>query len=184
LFVPQTVCWTEVPASWQTLGRQRNRWHRGMFEVLYKHRAMFFNRAYGRAGIIGMPYFLLIEALGPLVELSGYILLPLAALLGLLAPINAIVYTLCAVVLGIILSVSAVLLEEASFHRYPRWRELALLNLIAVVENFGYRQLTLWWRLTGTWDYLRGNKQWGAQVRQGFGTPAAAPTVAPATKTG
>jgi cellulose synthase/poly-beta-1,6-N-acetylglucosamine synthase-like glycosyltransferase len=180
LFVPQTVCWTEVPASWQTLGRQRNRWHRGMFEVLYKHRAMFFNRAYGRAGVIGMPYFLLIEALGPLVELSGYILLPLAALLGLLAPINAIVYTLCAVVLGIILSVSAVLLEEASFHRYPRWRELLLLNFIAIVENFGYRQLTLWWRLRGTWDYLRGNKQWGAQVRQGFGTPV----VAPAAKSG
>jgi cellulose synthase/poly-beta-1,6-N-acetylglucosamine synthase-like glycosyltransferase len=172
LFVPQTVCWTEVPSSWQTLGRQRNRWHRGMFEVLYKHRAMFFNRAYGRAGLFGMPYFLLIEAIGPIVELSGYILLPLAAILGLLAPINALIYTLCAVVLGIILSVSAVLLEEASFHRYPRWRDLALLNLIAIAENFGYRQLTLWWRLKGTWDYVRGQKQWGAQVRQGFGTAA------------
>jgi cellulose synthase/poly-beta-1,6-N-acetylglucosamine synthase-like glycosyltransferase len=172
LFVPQTVCWTEVPSSWQTLGRQRNRWHRGMFEVLYKHRAMFFNRAYGRAGLFGMPYFLLIEAIGPLVELSGYILLPLAAILGLLAPINALIYTMCAVVLGIILSVSAVLLEEASFHRYPGWRDLALLNLIAIAENFGYRQLTLWWRLKGTWDYVRGQKQWGAQVRQGFGTAA------------
>ncbi|HLJ84483.1 MAG TPA: glycosyltransferase [Candidatus Eremiobacteraceae bacterium] len=172
LFVPQTVCWTEVPSSWQTLGRQRNRWHRGMFEVLYKHRAMFFNRAYGRAGLFGMPYFLLIEAIGPVVELSGYILLPLAAILGLLAPINALIYTLCAVVLGIILSVSAVLLEEASFHRYPRWRDLAVLNLIAIAENFGYRQLTLWWRLKGTWDYVRGQKQWGAQVRQGFGTAA------------
>ena len=82
--------------------------------------------------------------------------------------------------MGIIISVAAVLLEEASFHRYPNWTELAVLNLVAVVENFGYRQITLWWRLTGTWDYLRGNKQWGAQVRQGFGTT----TAAPVTKSG
>ena len=169
LFVPQTVCWTEVPATWQTLGRQRNRWHRGMFEVLLKHKDMFFNKTYGRVAYFGMPYFLFIEALGPVVELSGYILLPLAALLGLLAPINALLYTLCAVVFGIILSVSSVLLEEASFHRYPRWKELLLLNLFAIIENFGYRQLTLWWRLRGTIDWLRGQKQWGAQQRQGFG---------------
>jgi cellulose synthase/poly-beta-1,6-N-acetylglucosamine synthase-like glycosyltransferase len=176
LFVPQTVCWTEVPATWQTLGRQRNRWHRGMFEVLLKHKDMFFNRTYGRVAYFGMPYFLFIEALGPIVELSGYILLPIAALLGLLAPINALLYTSCAVVFGIILSVSAVLLEEASFHRYPRWKELLTLNLYAIMENFGYRQLTLWWRLKGTLDWLRGQKQWGAQQRQGFGgsTPAKA----------
>ena len=170
LFVPQTVCWTEVPGTWQTLGRQRNRWHRGMFEVLLKHKDMFFNRIYGRAAFFGMPYFLFIEALGPLVELSGYILLPLAALLGLLAPFNAFLYTMCAVLLGIILSIGSVLLEEASFHRYPRWRELATLIFYAVIENFGYRQLTLWWRLRGTIDWLRGQKQWGAQQRQGFGT--------------
>jgi cellulose synthase/poly-beta-1,6-N-acetylglucosamine synthase-like glycosyltransferase len=174
LFVPQTVCWTEVPATWQTLGRQRNRWHRGMFEVLLKHKDIFFNRTYGRVGWFGMPYFLFIEALGPVVELSGYILLPLAALLGLLAPLNALLYTMCAVVFGIILSVSSVLLEEASFHRYPRWKELLTLNFYAVIENFGYRQLTLWWRLKGTIDWIRGQKQWGAQQRQGFGSPAKA----------
>lgn len=174
LFVPQTVCWTEVPATWQTLGRQRNRWHRGMFEVLLKHKDLFFNRTYGRVAFFGMPYFLFIEAIGPIVELSGYILLPIAALLGLLAPINALLYTLCAVVFGIILSVSSVLLEEASFHRYPRWKELVTLNLYAIMENFGYRQLTLWWRLKGTLDWLRGHKQWGAQQRQGFGGGSAA----------
>jgi hypothetical protein len=139
-----------------------------MFEVLLKHKDMFFNRTYGRVGFFGMPYFLFIEAIGPIVELSGYILLPIAALLGLLAPINALLYTMCAVVFGIILSVSAVLLEEASFHRYPRWKELATLNFYAVIENFGYRQLTLWWRLKGTLDWLRGQKQWGAQQRKGF----------------
>jgi cellulose synthase/poly-beta-1,6-N-acetylglucosamine synthase-like glycosyltransferase len=185
LFVPQTVCWTEVPATWKTLGRQRNRWHRGMFEVLLKHKDMFFNRTYGRVAYFGMPYFLLIEAIGPVVELSGYILLPIAALLGLLAPINALMYTACAVVFGIILSISAVLLEEASFHRYPRWRELLTLNLYAIAENFGYRQLTLWWRLKGTIDWIRGQKQWGAQQRQGFGggtgTAAPAPQAAKAS---
>ncbi len=58
-------------------------------------------------------------------------------------------FTLVAVVLGILLSVSALLLEEMSFHLYPRFRQLALLVLMAIVENFGYRQLAMLWRLSG-----------------------------------
>ena len=168
-FIPQTVCWTEVPESWTTLARQRNRWHRGMLETLIKHRKMAFNPAYGRTGILGMGYFWLIETLGPVVELMGYILLPVAALLHLLSPLNAALFFLISIGLGIILSLASLILEEVSFHRYDRWSELSLLICYCVLENFGYRQLTLYWRLRGTVDFLRKKSDWGAQQRVGFG---------------
>ena len=115
-----------------------------------------------------MGYFWLIETLGPLVELLGYVLLPVGAVLHLLAPFQATLFFSVSIGLGIILSLGSLLLEEISFHRYTRWREIATLTWYAVAENFGYRQLTLYWRLLGTWDFLRKKTAWGAQERVGF----------------
>jgi hypothetical protein len=57
-------------------------------------------------------------------------------------------------------------LEELSFHVYPRARDLLKLFLVAIIENFGYRQLTVWWRLKGLVGWLRGQKpKWGMMKR-------------------
>jgi len=61
-----------------------------------------------------------------------------------------------------------VLLEEVSFRRYPRTRDLVKLIILGLVENFGYRQITVWWRVKAFWDYIRGVKTWGAMQRVGF----------------
>ena len=76
-------------------------------------------------------------------------------------------FLLVAISLGILLSVSAVLLEEISFHVYPKPRHVLLLFLAAIVENFGYRQLNAVWRLIGLVKWLRGGKaQWGEMSRK------------------
>jgi hypothetical protein len=65
-----------------------------------------------------------------------------------------------------------VAVEEVSFHRYNRWRDLGAVLAAAVLENIGYRQLTAYWRLQGSWAALRGRPAvWGTMVRQGFTTP-------------
>jgi ABC-type uncharacterized transport system permease subunit len=63
------------------------------------------------------------------------------------------------------------MLEEISFRRYPKVRHLLLLAMLGVVENFGYRQLTMLWRLGGTIDFLRRRQGWGAMTRKGFAKP-------------
>ena len=50
------------------------------------------------------------------------------------------------------------MLEELSFHMYPRTRDLLLLYFIAIVENFGFRQLTAIWRFQGLLRWLSGRK--------------------------
>ncbi|MFN6936536.1 MAG: glycosyltransferase family 2 protein, partial [Tsuneonella sp.] len=61
------------------------------------------------------------------------------------------------------------ILEEVQLRRVPRARDLAVLAIIAVVENLGYRQLSNLWRLKGWWQFVRRDQGWGAMTRKGFG---------------
>jgi cellulose synthase/poly-beta-1,6-N-acetylglucosamine synthase-like glycosyltransferase len=169
-FVPDPVAWTETPTSFKQLSRQRERWHRGFSDVLWRHRGVLMNPRYGVLGMVVFPAFLLFEWLAPIVEVTGLILVPIGLILGEVTRTFAILFFSLACGLGILLSMLALLLEELSFRRYGRVRDRALLVVWAVLENFGYRQLTVWWRLRGVASYIRGKKSWGAVERKGFKT--------------
>src|SRR5690349_21495968 len=72
-FVPDPVAWTEVPESAKVLGRQRDRWHRGLADVLWRHRKVLFNRRYGAMGWVAYPYFVFVELLAPIIEAIGLV---------------------------------------------------------------------------------------------------------------
>ena len=63
VFVPEPVCWTEVPETLRVLKRQRNRWQRGTVDSIGMHKRMLLNPRYGVVGLFGMPYFFLFEML-------------------------------------------------------------------------------------------------------------------------
>ena len=167
-FVPDPIAWTEVPDTLRVLGRQRDRWHRGLVDTLVRHRKMIFNPRYRAVGLIGMPYFLLFELIGPVVELLGYMAFVAGLLLGVLNLEFALAFFLVAVGLGVFLSTAAVFLEELRLERYPRWTDLLKLTCYGILENFGYRQLNTFWRAKAIISYLRNNTDWGAMERRGF----------------
>ena len=169
-FVPDPVAWTECPEEAEVLGRQRDRWQRGLMESLWRNRKMILNPRYGRVGMIAAPYYFFLEVLGPVIEALGYATFLLALLLGRASTPYVLAFLAVAFTLGISLSFAAVGLEELSFRRYPRRRDLMSLMAIAVVENVGYRQLSIWWRLRGMISKLRGASAWGAMERKGFAT--------------
>lgn len=167
-FVPDPVAWTECPESLAVLARQRDRWQRGLFQSLTRHRVMLFNRRFGRAGLLAFPYFFFLEMLGPVIEALGYVSFTASVLAGRASPTFVLAFLMVAVVLGVSLSVAAVALEELSFRRYPRATDLMRMFWLAIAENFGYRQLSAWWRLKGTVSALRGVEGWGTMTRTGF----------------
>lgn len=173
LFVPDPVCWTEVPETRRQLARQRRRWQRGLAEVLRLHGEAFFRPRYGIIGSLVFPYFVL-ELIAPVMEISGFICIPIAWKMGLLSVHYMVLYLLLAFLAGMLLSFWAVLIEEFTYRRYVSWRELARLIGYALVEHFGYHQLVLGWRLQGLYDYFRGRREWGAQRRVGFRARSAA----------
>jgi cellulose synthase/poly-beta-1,6-N-acetylglucosamine synthase-like glycosyltransferase len=168
-FVPDPVCWTEVPESFRVLRRQRTRWQRGLIDTLVRHRAMIGRPKYGTVGMISLPGFVMFEMMSPLVEFSGYLLFPILWVLGLLNPAAVFAFFVLAIMYTMLVSALAVLLEDMVFRRYPRTGDLGRLLIAAALENFGYRQLTVWWRVRAFWEYLRGDLTWGAMERRGVG---------------
>jgi cellulose synthase/poly-beta-1,6-N-acetylglucosamine synthase-like glycosyltransferase len=167
-FIPDPVAWTEVPSDLRTHGRQRERWHRGLIVTMFTHRRLLLNPKYGRIGLITMPFFFFGEMLAPVIELAGYVLTLLGFVLGLLSPQFALLFLLVALGYQMFLSIWAVILEETTFHVYGRFRDFLRMLGYAIAEPFGYRQITVYWRLRGFWNALRGLTHWGEMRRTGF----------------
>jgi len=168
VFLPDPVCWTQVPETYRGLRTQRRRWQRGLAESLFYNFSMFLNPQYGAVGMISFPFFFIFELLGPVIELSGYIVFLVAIYLGLLNPPFAILFLVVAILLGIMLSTSAILMEEIHFRKYPRLRDVLILFIFAILENFFYRQLHAWWRFQGLLDFLFRRRTWGTLDRYSF----------------
>jgi len=167
-FIPDPVAWTEVPETGRILGRQRERWQRGLIAAMWKHKGMLFNPRYGRVGLLGMPFYTFGEMLAPLVEVLGYLITALGAAFGVINVSFALLFVLVAWGYGMLLSLWAVTLEEVSFRRYRRASDLVRLVLYAVFETFGYRQRTVWWRLRAFFTLRTHRRVWGEMVRRGF----------------
>jgi cellulose synthase/poly-beta-1,6-N-acetylglucosamine synthase-like glycosyltransferase len=176
-FVPDPVCWTEVPPTAKSLGRQRARWHKGLMDTLVKNRDMLFRRKYGRIGSIAFPYMWIFEGLAPVLELAGLATIALAAILGVLSHTFFIEFLIYGYLFAAMISVGAVLLEEVTYRRYNDWRDVALLILFCFLEQVPYRQMHLIWRLHGMWQYARGDLTWRPVERVGL--EAAAPSGQP-----
>lgn len=166
-FASDPVCWAQCPATLRMLGRQRRRWQLGLCQTLWKHRGMFFDPTFRTMGFLSLPFHALVEALGAVVEPAGYLMIPLAAaldprLLTFLLPL-----LLFSLAYSGLLSVAAVVLEELTHRRYVAIRQLATLLFYALIENFGYRQLVLLYRLEGVLRFLTGFRKWEKVVHVG-----------------
>lgn len=167
-FLPDPVCWTEAPETLQVLGRQRKRWHRGLLECFALHKEMTFNPRYGRVGLFAMPFFLIFEIFGPLIQVIGIAIFLVDWQMGNLENLLGITVLVVSILLGIVNSLAALILEELTFGRYPALKMVGLLFVMGILENFGYRQINSWWRIKGTWEYFWGVHQWGEMTRVGF----------------
>jgi cellulose synthase/poly-beta-1,6-N-acetylglucosamine synthase-like glycosyltransferase len=168
VFLPEPVCWTEAPEDLRTLGQQRSRWQRGALETFAKYWDMMLNPRYGRVGAVGVTNLLIVDVIGPFAEVASYILLPLLWLLDLLAIEFFLALTAVIFAFGVAISVGSLVLEELELRRFPRVRDLFVLTLAAILENFGYRQLNSFWRIRGYWQYFTGQSSWGQMTRKGF----------------
>lgn len=168
VFVPDPVCWTEVPSTAKSLGRQRARWQKGLVDVLWPNRDMLFRRRYGRIGAIALPYMWIFELFAPVFEVLGIAAIILAAALGMLSRGFFIEFMIYGYLFAAMISVGAVLQEEITYRRYNDWRDVAWLMLYCFLEQFPYRQMHLIWRLQGMWQYARGDVVWRPMDRVGL----------------
>ena len=172
-FFPDPICWTECPEDLRTLVRQRDRWQRGLIEMIARHKEMLLRPRYGRIGCVAMPYFILFELLGPTIECFGYALFVLSLVLGIVSLPFALAFFAVSLTYSLVLSFLVILMEERAFRRYPGWSDLTRLTLTTVVENFGYRQMLALVRMRSWYTLAAPQAALGRDDPQGL-RPAAA----------
>jgi cellulose synthase/poly-beta-1,6-N-acetylglucosamine synthase-like glycosyltransferase len=162
---PDANAWTEVPVSLGPLRGQRIRWHVGLFDNLRIHWRMIGRRRFGAVGLWSLPYALLFEAAGPLLQATGMVVV--VVLFGVHAIDWPYALSLFVVMLlvGQLQTAGAILIEEVGFRRYTV-RDLMLLAGWGLVELFWYRPLNALWRLWATVLVLFGRRPgWGTIPR-------------------
>ncbi|RLC31026.1 glycosyltransferase family 2 protein [Candidatus Woesebacteria bacterium] len=174
-FIPDPVSWTQVPMTWKSLGHQRERWQRGLMQVMLGNLKMLLNPRYGAVGLVGFPYFAIFEMLSAAVEFLCYPLTIMCFAFGIVN-VTYMVYFLCLVLVwGLCISFFTIIVQEDIKYRYGTARDLKALLCIAVFENFGYRQIHSFWRLWGMMKYIfikssrsSGLTGWTSIPRAGF----------------
>ena len=162
-YMPDPLCWTEVPETAQMLVSQRDRWARGNLETLFKHKDMFMNSRYGRLGLISYPYWFFYEWLAPILELTGLISIMLFYYLGILNVDFFIGMTFMVYAFAVMFSFYAILWEVYMYNQYTRIKDILMLMVYAMVEPFVFHPIV-------TYAAIRGNCKKLFNVRSGWGT--------------
>src|ERR1035437_4453733 len=167
-YIPDPLCWTEVPTTYQILGRQRNRWSRGLIETLGMHKDLFFNRKYGILGMLSYPYWIFFEWLASIVEFSGWFYFAVIVTLTTDRWLFFLLLLGGVYCFSLMFSMFAILMEEISYNRYKGKKDIMKLILTAVIEPIYFHPFVVYWALQGNWDKLVGNNDWGVMTRKGF----------------
>ncbi|MCE9649401.1 MAG: glycosyltransferase [Parvibaculum sp.] len=171
LFDSSAVAWTEAPATFGGLSKQRFRWSYGTLQCLWKYRALTFRPRYGALGMIALPQVWLFQialtALAPLADL-----LLVWQLLGqwiAYAQHGAEFRNADLKIVGIYYCVFIVVdLLAATFGFLMERREQWSLLWWLVFQRFGYRQLMYYVVVRSIFTALRGPfVGWGKLERMG-----------------
>ena len=174
-YIPDPLCWTEVPYNYTILGRQRNRWTRGTIETLSMHKKMFLNPRYGLLGMLSYPYWFFFEMLAPVIEFIGFIAFVFMAVMGIIdweMFFSFFVFIIC---FGYLYSAFSIYMEVTTYNQYKRKTEIARLFLAALTEPFIFHPFVIWSAIKGFMDKIKSDKhEWGDMARAGFNTTTAA----------
>lgn len=170
-FIPDPLCWTEVPESYKVLSRQRNRWTRGAIDTILKHKKMFLNPKYGLIGMVSFPYWVLFEWMAPLIQVAGLIYLIFVIIFGLLNLPVFITLLIFVLTFAVMYSLFAIFFEAYTYNKYSGVSYLSQATLFIFLEMFIYQPLNMFFSLSGHYNYYfskKTKKNWGEMTRKGF----------------
>lgn len=115
--------------------------------------------------MVALPYYLLFEALAPVIEVLGYAFMIILALTGRLDGTFVALFLLLALLYGTVVSVAALSIELFMRVHFRRPGDRTMLLLTALGENFGFRQWHAWVRFRATLKLGQKKGQWGTMTR-------------------
>jgi hypothetical protein len=129
-------------------------------------------------GLIGMPFYFFFEALGPVIELFGYLLIPVLWFTGMLDAKFAMMFFSLAILYNVMLSLLALIVDDLLFQRYDRATDLLKMMSAALLEYIGYRQILTVRRTGAFFTILFRRGHWGHVRRTSISGPEPAASAA------
>jgi poly-beta-1,6-N-acetyl-D-glucosamine synthase len=170
-FIPDPLCWTEVPETFDSLFTQRNRWTRGAIGTIIKHRRMFLNPKYGLIGMVSFPNWVFFEWLGPIVQAVGLVYFAFLAIFGLVDYNVFLTLLVFVFTFSTMYSMFAVLFEVYAFNKYKGIGFFLQSFMVIFLEMIIFQPLNMFFSLSGHLDYYFRKKtknKWGNIERVGF----------------
>ena len=167
-YIPESLCWTEVPPNLDIFMKQRVRWAKGLVQTLFKHRDMWFNPKYGRMGLVAFPYWILYEWLAPIIELVGLFSYSYLIYTGRLNFEFSLILLAFVFFFSVMITTIAILWEEYNNQVYKSKKEIFKLLMIIFLEPFLFHPIIVYASIKGNISMLFGTKhQWGNMGRMG-----------------
>lgn len=172
-YIPDPLCWTEVPEDLNVFVKQRDRWSRGNIETLKKHKDMFLNPKLGRLGLLSYPYWFFYEWMAPLLEFFGFFSILLFWYLEILNWKFFLAITMCVYTYSVMFSLYAILWDTLSYKQYTKPKDILTLVFCALVEPVVFHPIVVWSSVKGNYKKLfKVQSGWGSMTRKGFSKAA------------
>ena len=164
-YVPDAVCWSQVPGTLKDLMKQRRRWHIGLFESLTRYRHAVGKKEYGVMGTVSFIYFWLYELLSPYIEVFGILTILLSFAVNLINVPFMIMFFIIYALFGCILTL------VSFFSRiYMQRMHISFLDglkaiLLSGFELVGMRFILMLVRMFALITYKKNKDVWGVLER-------------------
>lgn len=167
-YEPNAICWSQTPGSFTDLGKQRRRWHLGLFQSLYKYKNMFMRPCFGLVGSVSFLYYLLYELLSPVIEVFGLAMVFLAGFTGYLNVPFMIGFYLLYAAYGSVLTITAFFQRIYTQGLRIKAVDMVKAVFLCFIENIFFHFFLAFIRTTAFRGYKSRKHQWGQikRVRQ------------------
>ena len=158
-FVGNPVAWTQVPATFSDLNKQRNRWYRGAAHALWKYRDMLLKPKMGYVGFFTLPAYWLFGYLTPFtLLLLSYVLARDAMAVHSAQELGLLV--LIGILVAMLINLTAISLLRFTTSPTQTNRDKVRLFWYGLVEVFFVQFVYVFINLKAAFDALRGKRGW------------------------
>ncbi len=165
-YAPDAVCWTQVPKRISDYINQRRRWHIGLFQTLLSYRWVIARSSIGGSLWISFIYYLLYELFSPIIELIGFSMIVIAAIIGLINVPFMIMFMFVYVLYGWILTLAAFFSRINTTNTGVTWGDILRSFVYCLLENTFLRLILFYARFTAFTGYKKLKLSWNKMKRQ------------------
>ncbi|MDM5329925.1 glycosyltransferase [Neobacillus sp. CF12] len=162
VFVPEAVCYTECPASFKSLYRQRIRWQKAFVDCIITYRKSFYRKMNFKVST----YLFLDSFLLGTVSAYPTLMVPIIVLATMSHLKLSIILLIMSVVLAIMQDIATLIVSRRFGHLYSL-RDYITLLLFLPIEVILYRVTGLFFVTVGTILYFFDKEGWSRSERIG-----------------